>query len=97
MQAEDAKVHAEEQRVLSVRAQEEAQKAQGSVSALQLQVTEAEASLAAASAAWEAERGVLEAAAELASADEVERRVQAGVAGWAGLNSTHMPIMSLPF
>lgn len=90
MQAEDAKVHAEEQRVLYARAQEEAQKAQGSVSALQLQVTEAEASLAAASAVWEAERGVLEAAAEQASAHEVEHRVQAGVAGGAQLDSTQL-------
>lgn len=80
MEAEEAKQQVEEQRALSARAQEEAREAH-----LQQQVVEAKGSITAATAAWDSEREALEAAAaaaaELASADEVERKVQAAVSG----------------
>ncbi len=85
MEAEEAKQQVEEQRALSARAQEEAREAHSSIMILQQQVAEAEGSMTAATAAWSSERQALEAAAaaaaELASADEVERRVQAAVSG----------------
>ncbi len=85
MEAAGAKQQVEEQRVLSVRAQEEAHEAHSSITILQQQAAEAEGCMAAATAAWNSEREALEAAAaaaaELASADEVERRVQATVSG----------------
>lgn len=81
MAAQDAKQQAEEQRSLSQRAQEEAQRAQGSIARLQQQVAEA----SSAAAAWDAERASLESAAaaagEMASAEEIQRKVQAGIAG----------------
>lgn len=85
MEAEEAKQQVEEQRALSARAQEEAREAHSSIMILQQQVAEAKGSITAATAAWDSEREALEAAAaaaaELASADEVERKVQAAVSG----------------
>lgn len=85
MEAEEAKQQAEEQRALSARAQEEAREAHRSIISLQQQAAEAKGCMAASTAAWKSEREALEAAAaaaaELASADEVERRVQATVSG----------------
>lgn len=85
MEAEDAKLQVEEQRVLSQKAGQEAQVAQSGIAAMQQKLADAEASLAAATAAWEAERAALEAAgataAELTSAEEIERRTQAAIAG----------------
>ena len=85
MEAEEAKQQVEKQRALSARAQEEAREAHSSIITLQQQAAEAEGCMTAATAAWSSEREALEAAAaaaaELASADEVERRVQATVSG----------------
>jgi septal ring factor EnvC (AmiA/AmiB activator) len=85
MEAEDAKLLVEEQRILSARAKEEVNEAHSSIILLQQQAAEAEGAMAAATAAWNSEREALEAAAaaaaELASADEVESRVQAAVSG----------------
>lgn len=81
MAAQDAKQQAEEQRSLCQRAQEEAQQAQSSIGRLQQQVVEANS----AAAGWEAERASLESAAaaagEMASAEEIQQKVQAGIAG----------------
>ena len=85
MQAQAARQQAEEQHILSQRAQEEAQQAQRSITLLQQQVAEANSSLSSATAAWDAERASLEsavaAAGKMASAEEIQRRVQAGIAG----------------
>ena len=88
MEAQEAMLQVEEQRNLSQRAQKEARETQSSVALLQQQVAEASSSLSSAMAAWDAERASLEAAAaaagEMASAEEIERRVQAGIAGEYG-------------
>lgn len=80
-----AKLQVEEQRLLSQGAQEDALKAQTSLATLQEQLAEAESSLSGASAAWDAKRASLEAdvaaAGEMASAEEIRRQVQAGIAG----------------
>ena len=85
VEAQAARQQAEEQHILAQRAQDEAQQAQRSITLLQQQVAEASSSLSSATAAWDAERASLEnavaAAGEMASAEEVQRRVQAGIAG----------------
>ena len=83
LEAQEAKLQVEEQRNLSQRVEEEARETHSSIALLQQQVAEASSSLSSAAAAWDAERASLEAAAagEKASAKEIERRVQAGIAG----------------
>ena len=84
-EAQDTKLQVEEQRGLAQHAQQEALDAQASIASLQEQILAAESSLSSATATWDAERASLEAAAaaagEMASAEEIERQVQAGIAG----------------